>query len=124
MNAIQITDEKTIERVQQEFREQFPYLKIEFYEAEHSTGQGSPEALRVHVEKTIGEVRLKHENGHLNIRGNLKVSALEQAFHDTFGLNVQVFRKSGSLWLQTTATDDWTLREQNETAKDFSLDEH
>jgi hypothetical protein len=29
---------------------------------------------------------------------------------------VQVFRKSGKLWIQTTATDQWTLGEQNKNA--------
>jgi hypothetical protein len=26
---------------------------------------------------------------------------------------VQVFRKSGKVWLETTVTDGWTLEEQN-----------
>lgn len=121
MTAIAITDNKTIEEIQAEFSTHFSFLKIEFYEAEHTTGEGTPETLRVHVEKTIGEARTKHVEGKLSIHGNQKVSTLEKAFHDDYGLNVQVFRRSGNLWLQTTATDDWTLSEQNETAKDFSL---
>jgi hypothetical protein len=27
-------------------------------------------------------------------------------------MNIQVFRRSGMLWLQTSATDDWTLATQ------------
>lgn len=73
------------------------------------------------VDKTIGEVRNKHNSGEVSIHGNQKVSTLESNFHDTFGLNVQVFRKSANLWLQTTVTDEWTLSQQNETAKEFSL---
>ena len=121
MTEIKITDDKTIEQVQSAFTEHFPYLKIEFYVAEHEAGEGSPDALRVDVEKTIGETRTRHNEGDLSIHGNQKVSTLEQAFHETFGLNVQVFRQSGGLWLQTTTTDEWTLSEQNETAKEHSL---
>jgi len=121
MTDIAITDSTTIEDVQKEFSSHFPFLKIEFYEEEHTTGEGTPESHRVNVERTIGEARTKHTAGKLSIHGNQKDSTLEQAFHDVYGLNVQVFRLSGSLWLQTTTTDDWTLSEQNETAKDFSL---
>lgn len=120
MTEIKITDDKTIEQVQSEFTEHFPLLKIEFYQTKHATGEGTPEALRVDVKRTIGDARTKNNDGTLSIHGNQKVSTLEQAFHDVFGLNVQVFRKSGTLWLQTTTTDEWTLSEQNETAKDFA----
>ena len=121
MTDIAITDSTTIEDVQKEFSSHFPFLKIEFYEEEHTTGEGTPESHRVNVERTIGEARTKHTAGKLSIHGNQKDSTLEQASHDVYELNVQVFRLSGSLWLQTTTTDDWTLSEQNETAKDFSL---
>ena len=42
--------------------------------------------------KTIGDIRSKHNSGELSIHGNQKVSTLEQVFHDHYGLNVQVFR--------------------------------
>ena len=47
------------------------------------------------------------------VKEDMKVSDFEKMFHDKFGLNVQVFRKSGNLWMQTTSTDHWTLAEQN-----------
>ena len=121
MTDIKISDNKTIGEVQAEFKEHFPFLKIEFYSGEHSEGQGTLDALKINVNKTIGEVRNKHTSGELSIHGNQKVSTLESNFHDMFGLNVQVFRRSANLWLQTTVTDDWTLSQQNETAKEFSL---
>ena len=121
MSAIEITNDMTIEQVQKQFQERFPFLKIEFYSTEHAAGEGTPEALRVNVETTIGKARTIQSDGVLGIHGNQKVITLENAFHELFGLNVQVFRRSGGLWLQTTTTDDWTLGEQNERAKDFSL---
>jgi len=121
MSAIEITNDMTIEQVQKQFQERFPFLKIEFYSTEHAAGEGTPEALRVNVETTIGKARTIQSDGVLSIHGNQKVITLENAFHVLFGLNVQVFRRSGGLWLQTTTTDDWKLGEQNERAKDFSL---
>ena len=38
---------------------------------------------------------------------------VESDFRDLFNLNIQIFRKSKDLWLQTSATDDWSLEKQN-----------
>ena len=122
MTEITITDDKTIEEVQRAFQDHFPYLKLEFYAEEHIPGQGTPDAVKINVETTIGEAREDNSEGNVSIHGNQKVSTLESVFHDVYGLNVQVFRRSGNLWLQTTTTDSWTLSEQNETAKEFAVD--
>lgn len=120
MTEINITDNKTIEEIREEFQGHFPFLKLEFYSAEHQSGQGSGNDALLDPSMSIGEARTKHNAGEVSIHGNQKVSTLETTFHDTYGLNVQVFRKSGDLWLQTTTTDEWTLSEQNETAKEFA----
>lgn len=108
-----ITDKKNIREIQKEFNEKFPYLKIEFYKGEHRSGEGSPIKERLNPEQPIGAIRQVHVEGDLSIDGNLKVSTFENAFLEKYGLNVQVFRKSGNLWMQTTITDEWTLNEQN-----------
>jgi len=118
MTGINITDGLTITEIQKLFTEHFPFLKLEFYETEHEAGEGNLNQNRFEPTKTIGEIRTKHNTGELSIHGNQKVSTLEQAFHDQFGLNVQVFRQSNEVWLQTTATDEWTLSEQNQTAEE------
>ena len=51
--------------------------------------------------------------GDLKVNGEMEVSKLEQAFEKKYGLHVQVFRRSGNIWLQTTKTDSWTLEAQN-----------
>ena len=43
---------------------------------------------------------------------NVRLKSIEEEF----GIHVQVLRKSGRVWLQTTATDDWTLAEQEQEA--------
>jgi hypothetical protein len=88
-------------------------LKLEFYAKHHEEGEGSEAKLQINDELTIGSVRSTHQEGALSIDGHLKVGSLERMFFEKYGLNVQVFRKSGSLWLQTIKTDDWTLTEQN-----------
>lgn len=110
---MKISDNRTIAGVQTEFHTKFPYLKLEFYNQPHEVGQGSKLKSLIDSKKTIKEVRTIHTEGEMSINGHLKVSTLEQAFTDNYGLNVQVFRKSGGLWLQTTSTDEWTLTDQN-----------
>lgn len=116
-----ISDQKTIKEIQTEFNNKFPFLKIEFYKMTHKTNEGSPDISRWDFNKTIGEIRTIQTSGDLSINGNQKVSTLEKNFEELYGLNVQVFHKSGNLWLQTTATDEWTLSHQNEKAESFAI---
>ncbi len=109
-----ITDNKTIKAIQAEFNSKFPYLRIEFYAHEHEEQEGSPNEDMLAESLTIGDARTTMKEGDLSIHANQKVSTLEQNFQEKYGLNVQVFRKSGDVWLQTTATDNWTLHKQNE----------
>jgi hypothetical protein len=110
---MKITDGKRLIEVQQEFQQNFPYLKIEFYVGSHKMGEGSRAEETLDAQLSIGEVRTKHKEGDLQIDGDLEVRQLEQLFYDDYGLNVQVFRQSGHLWMQTSASDHWTLEKQN-----------
>ena len=108
-----ITDDKKLIDIQSEFNQKFHFLKIEFYSGHHEPGEGSPQKERFDSSLTIGEVRKVRAEGDLRIDGRTKVSTFEQNFFRKYGLNVQVFRKSGNLWIQTTSTDSWSLSEQN-----------
>ena len=63
----------------------------------------------------------KFQKGSIRISEEMLVSALEKSFEVQFGLSAQVFRKSGKTWLETSKTDDWTLKHQNEAGKELSL---
>lgn len=108
-----ISDDKTLKQVQSEFSGKFPNLKIEFYKDAHQAGEGSPARAMLDAEKTIAQVRNVHSEGDLSIDGHKLVKTLESDFLEKYGLNVQVFRKSCDLWLQTTSTDEWSLADQN-----------
>lgn len=108
-----ISDDKTLRDIQKEFNAFFPYLKIEFYKGAHEQGEGSPVEDRLDPNRKLGAVRKIHSLENLTINDDMRVSDFEQMFLRKYGLNVQVFRKSGNLWIQTTSTDYWTLAEQN-----------
>lgn len=110
---MKITDNKTLTNIQKEFTTKFPGLKIEFYKEAHTIGEGSAAKTTLDSSTTVGAIRTIHTEGDLSIDGHLKVSTLETNLKERYGLNVQVFRKSGNIWIQTSATDDWTLAKQN-----------
>lgn len=117
-----ISDEKKINEVQAEFKILFPHLQLRFYKKAHASGEGSKAREELARHLTIGEIRQVHNSSDLTIRPAMKVDELEQTFENELGLHVQVFRQStGGLWLQTTATDQWTLGQQNSRASALLL---
>lgn len=116
-----ITNNKTTGEIQKEFSGKFPYLKIEFFRSPHSEGEASPLSARIGPDVTIGEIRRLNNGEKVVITPHTRVSVVEQKFQEVFGLPVQVFRKSGKVWLQTTITDHWTLAEQNEEGRESML---
>ncbi len=108
-----IQDSKTIREIQQEFHEKFPGLKIEFYRTSHKEHTGSSPDNQYEPEHKLGDIRKRHAEGDLTIDPMMTITDLEDQFEELFGLHVQVFRRSRTLWLQTIATDDWTLEKQN-----------
>lgn len=113
-----IRDSKRIEDIQREFSDKFPYLKIEFYQKAHALGAGSSDANLILSKSLIGDVRAIHTEGDLNISEELTVAEVETKFAKKYGLHAQIFRRSSGLWLQTTATDHWTLHQQNGKGKE------
>ncbi len=114
---MKINDDKTLKELQTEFRDQYPFLKIEFYKAPHKMGEVSIEANRLDINKTVGQVRSIHNIGFIQPLETMTVATFEKMMQGVFGLNAQVFRKSYGKWLQTWATDIWTLGEQNKRSE-------
>jgi hypothetical protein len=108
---ILISDNRKVQEIQHEFTETLPYLRLGFFCHPHKAQQspGRPEMQL----QTIGECRSIHSNGQLNITAAMTVGELEQQFREQYGLHVQVFRKSGQVWLETAVTGAWSLEKQN-----------
>lgn len=115
---LDISQNRTISDIQQDFNSQYPFLKLEFYKV-----QRLDEALTVrkHLDKSIPLKLAGVKNGGiLEVNERMTVKEFEKAFLQNFGLVVQVSRKSGMLWLETTLTDNWTLAKQNEYGREIS----
>ncbi|MCU0435225.1 MAG: hypothetical protein MUC87_17345 [Bacteroidia bacterium] len=117
---ITISDTRSVADIQEEFARNFPFLRLEFFSRPHKAGKPSPRSQMLKA-RTLGECRTAHSSGDLQITPAMTVAALEQEFLSHYGLSVQVFRKSGKVWLETTITDGWTLAEQNAQGEALSV---
>ena len=115
-----IKDSRTIAEVQKDFNRQFPYLKLEFFDAVHKDKAPSPKSKMFPHDKKLLSCRKVHLDGTLDLNPEFTVSQLENELWNKFGLSAQVFRKSGNLWIETSLTDSWTLERQNEEGLEFS----
>ena len=114
IKKMKINNNKSIVEIQKEFASIFPFLKIEFFKNSHNVFEGNSKKEITH--------KITHLNkpGELTISDTMTVAELEQSFKNQFGLNVQVFRKHGNSWIETTVTDGWTLQKQNEEGRILS----
>jgi hypothetical protein len=99
--------------IQKEFNTVFPYLKIEFYKPGSAVGKKVVGHLKKDGKQSFGEMINGHFPLKINIDSSRTVGQLEKDFWALLGLGVKLFRKSGSLWIETTLTENWTLGKQN-----------
>lgn len=114
-----ISKERSILDVQRDFSEYFPFLKLEFYKL-NATDPALPVRRHLLHTTSLRAAGLRVEDGIFDIRYDMTVNELETSFKK-MGLDVQVSRKSGVLWLETTMTDNWTLQKQNEHGREVSV---
>jgi hypothetical protein len=113
---LKINDSKTIGDIKMKFAECFPYLKIEAYYRKHKWKAGTKAQFLVPAESKIGDIRRSHTQGIIDIKSWHKTGDVENIMRALFGLNIQVFRRYKDEWIQTTKSDNLTLREQSELA--------
>ena len=115
-----INDHRKIFAVQEEFSNFFPYLKIVFHARPAKKGAAPSGKIVSAPSKTLGECRLQHNKGTITISPEMTVAELENHFSDIYGLDVSIYRQSGKAWLETSATDSWTLAQQNKMGEELS----
>lgn len=116
--VIHLSNDKTVAEIQKEFNTLFPFLKIGFFSKGHRPFEGTAKKSILDSETKLKLI--KKEKTKVQISATMTVNELEQLFKTKFGLNVQVFRKSGKSWLETTVTDNWTLLKQNEEGQELN----
>ena len=114
MPAFKIDDGKLAGDVQKEFNTIFPYLRIEFLRSStrHSDLRTTQKMYPLSSNEPIG-------NGgkELKVAPSTTVAELKKMLLDSFNLQAMVYRKSGSMWIETSLTEDWSLERQNHEAE-------
>jgi len=118
---MQIHHDDTLELVQKSFSAAFPFLKLEFFTRPHDKGRPTEKQFMLNTKRTIDSCNPKLSDATVMIPTAMTVQELESVFQERLGLYIQVFRKSGRVWLETTATDDWSLFKQNEQGQELSF---
>ncbi len=114
MLKLKIEGEQKLGTLKSDFHTYYPYLKLEFFNKVHDVSEASAKKQMITKDEKIDKIRKSSAQGYFEVPPALTVSELEMGMRDQFDLNVQVFRKSGSVWLETSSTDHMTLKEQNE----------
>lgn len=110
----------SIEAIQRDFNMQYPYLKITFIiKPGHSNGLIEPVNINQSNKPIEKHKQIKH-NQSLIVNPKMTVKKLEIEFLELFGLSIQIYRKSGTVWLETILSDSWTLEEQNKQGEILS----
>jgi len=108
---ITVHDNTKLQSVQEDFSGAYRYLKLEF----PSLRNASPERLKPGGlnGSTVSDVSKKTNDRSLTITPTMTIKNLKQQFLECYGLPVNVMRRFGKTWVETTVTDNWTLEEQN-----------
>lgn len=106
----------TVIDLKNRFHEKYPLLQIRIYQQAHDHNEGSHQKNEVDDDVPLSHLSEKAKDGIIDIGLKRTVDQIETNFEDLYGLHVQVFRKSGSQWLQTSVTDHWTVQKHLEKA--------
>jgi hypothetical protein len=114
---LQIAPDRSIGDVQMDFAEAFPGLKLAFFSKPHAAYKGSFAKFLIQKAQTpLCEIAPNIQAGILHLEPDLPTWQVERLFEEEFALHVQVFRKSGRTWLETSVSDDLTLEQQQAKA--------
>lgn len=114
---LQISKTTKIQDLQKQFSTHYPYLKIEFYKKPHSETELSRMKDRISPNEIISKVSNYKGKKSIDINEQRTVADLEAAVDKKLGIGMQVSRRMGNIWIETSMTDNRTLGMQNEQGK-------
>lgn len=119
MVSIEINPETSLQHIQQVISKSFPFLKLEFFHKPHGKNEGSSKKEMItDVHTHVGAYSSLAMDVVLVIHHNMPVAELEKLFEEKLHLHVQVFYKSSNLWLESILSDNLSLQELNDKAKE------
>lgn len=111
---LHISKKTSIHELQKQFSDIYPFLKIELYNKPHAEKKLSSAKDKMSSGEIISASKNFKKTGAIDISQDRTVAELEKDFHDMFGIAMQVSRRNGSIWIETSLTDNRTLEMQNQ----------
>jgi hypothetical protein len=122
MKINSIERQRLIKLIQEEFNSKWPFLKIDYVrkgggtsvlsQADSGVAEGEVDRLRAEARRLLWQ--------EFALSDDTLVSELEILLQYEFGLSLQVLRKSGNLWMETSMTRHWTIRQQNQQGAEIA----
>jgi hypothetical protein len=116
MMLLKIERNMTIDQVNHNLHTKFPYLKLVFFKQANNNEEDNSENRITALYTPLIDIYPNLRNALINLNGNLQVRNLETKINEITGARVQVFRRSGNVWLETLTTDNKTLADLNKIA--------
>ncbi|WP_207492406.1 hypothetical protein [Aridibaculum aurantiacum] len=117
---LNINNDTVVKNLQAQFNNLYPYLKIEFLAAPKRQN-GYSRAEKVPASATFRALYTLDKEVAIDVNRNRTVAEVEHDFKENTGLSIQLYRKSGNVWIETSLTDDWTLGRQNDAGEVLSF---
>lgn len=114
MPVLKIDENKSVSDFQKDFTTLFPFLKIEFFK--------TPNSLLDRKHYKTGTLLapnfpLSKNAFSIDLSPSTTVAKLKTIIFEKTGVSCLVYRKSGSMWIVTLLTEDWSLARQNHEAE-------
>lgn len=114
MSVLKIDDCKSVSDFQKEFSHLFPYLKIEFFKTATNKAEGKNYKTTLPLAPNY---LIDKKGTSIEIDISTTVAQLKNLLFENFGITSLIYRKSGTMWIETSLTEDWTLHRQNHEAE-------
>ncbi len=108
---IEVKTGMKIKDLKKQFNDYYPNLKIELFAPASEHNKSNLLDNNLDLNALIGD-----KEANIEFLGNTSVGMFEQLFETQLGLSVQVFRRSGNVFLETKNTDNWTLDQEHQEA--------
>lgn len=117
---LSINQETSVQNIQSDFTAIYPFLKLDFFrfvQPVWKTGAG-PE--RIFPQEKIMRYSKKNTCSTISVEEYKTVQQLTDDFALLLDLTVQILRKAGNVWIETSLTLAWTLGQQNREGESIS----
>ncbi len=116
---IKIDNESQVSDIQRQFTARYPFLKIQFHK-KHNGYKHTGREESASPGELFRNLCSSSKTGCVDINNKRSIADVENDFKREYGVDAEILRQSGTLWIETSLTDDWSLEKQNKEGEQIS----